>query len=101
MGLSQLAIAAVLVTADFCANPIQGGVGDPQFCLLADEQEISTPYFSIVVEAGFQVGLHHEGRSLRVQSTLFKNQDSLTIEVVGGPSLPAWSDCPTVKVHAN
>ena len=34
---------------------------------------------------------------MQVQSTLFKNQDTLTIEVLDGPSLPAWSDCPAVE----
>lgn len=97
MALSQLVIAAALVTADFCAKPIEGGVGDPQFCSIAIAQEISTPYFSIVVEGGFLVGLHRDGRWLQVQSTLFKNLDSLTIEVLDGPSLPAWTDCPTVE----
>ena len=97
MILSQLVIAAALVTADLCAKPIEGGVGDPQFCSIATAREVSTPYFSIVVEAGFFVGLHREGRRLQVQSTIFKNQDTLTIEVLDGPSLPAWSDCPTVE----
>jgi hypothetical protein len=97
MALSELVIAAAVVTADFCAKLIEGGVGDPQFCSIALEQEVSTPYFSIVVEAGFLVGLNREGRRLQVQSTLFKNHDSLTIEVLDGPSPPAWSDCPTVE----
>jgi hypothetical protein len=97
MPLSQLMVAAALVTADFCAKPIEGGVGEPQFCSFAVEQEVSTPYYSIVVEGGFFVGLHREGRWLQVQSTVFKNQDILTIEVLDGPSLPAWSDCPTVE----
>ena len=94
MALSPLVIAAALVTADFCAKPVEGGVDEPQFCPFATAQEVSTPYFSIVVEAGFLVGLHREGRYLQVQSTLFKNQDALTIEVQDGPSMPAWSDCP-------
>jgi hypothetical protein len=97
MPLSQLMVAAALVTADFCAKPIEGGVSEPQFCSFAVEQEVSTPYYSIVVEGGFFVGLHREGRWLQVQSTVFKNQDILTIEVLDGPSLPAWSDCPTVE----
>ena len=97
MALSQLVIAAALVTADFCADPIEGGVGDPQFCSFAIAREVSTPYFSIVVEAGFLVGLNREGRKLQVQSILFKNHDTLTIEVLDGPSPPAWSDCPTIE----
>ena len=97
MAVSHLVFAAALVTADFCPKPIVGGVGDPQFCSFAIEQEVSTPYFSIVVEAGFLVGLHRDGRRLQVQSTLLKNLDTLTIEVLDGPSLPAWSDCPTIE----
>ena len=34
---------------------------------------------------------------MQVQSTLFKNQDTLTIEVLEGSSLPMWPDCPTVS----
>ena len=97
MVLSQLFIAAALATADFCAKPIEGGVGEPQFCSIAIEQEVSTPYFSIVVEAGFFVGVHREGRWLQVQSTVFKNEDTLTIEVLDGPLVPARSDCPIVE----
>ena len=97
MTLSQLLMAAVLTTAEFCDQPIEGGVGEPQFCRLTTNQEISTPYFSVVAESGFFVGVNREGRRMQVQSTLFKNQDMLTIEVLEGSSLPMWSDCPTVN----
>ena len=96
MALSQVAVAAVLATAEFCVQPVEGGVGDPLFCRMTTSQEVSTPYFSIVVEAGFFVGVDREGRRILVQSSVFKNHDTLTIEALEGSSLPVWSDCPRV-----
>ena len=91
--IGPLLVASVLATAEFCAHPVEGGVGEPQFCRLEARQEIATPYFSIVVEADFHVGVDREGRRLLVQSTVFKNLDHLSIEVLDGSSLPDWPDC--------
>ena len=50
-------VVAALATAEFCAKPIDGGVGEPEFCRIYERQEISTPYFSIVVKPDFIVGV--------------------------------------------
>jgi len=55
--LSPLLVVAALSTAEFCAKPIDGGVGEPEFCRIYERQEISTPYFSIVVKPDFIVGV--------------------------------------------
>lgn len=96
----QLLALAVLATAEFCAEPIDGGVGEPQFCRITSNQKVSTPFFSIVVEPGFLVGVHHEGRKLQIQSSIRQSMDVLTVERVEGEQLPIWSDCPTVTKTA-
>jgi hypothetical protein len=78
---TQLLAAAVLATSEFCAEPFDGGVEDPQFCRVTAPLEISTPYFSISIEPNFLVGIDRQGRRLRVQSTLWQNQDYLLIQV--------------------
>jgi hypothetical protein len=95
LGVQVLALA-VLATAEFCAEPIDGGVGEPQFCRITSNQEVSTPFFSIVVESGFLVGIHHNGRKLQIQSSIRQSMDVLTVERVEGAQLPIWSDCPTL-----
>lgn len=93
----QLLVAAVLATAEFCAEPMDGGVGESQFCLIAASQEISTPFFSITVEPNFLVGVHQEGRRLQVQSSIRQNQDGLIVEAVADSKIPNWPDCPQVS----
>jgi hypothetical protein len=63
MGITAIVFASlVLTTADFCANPIEGGVGEPQFCRLNDPQPIETPVFSIIVDSTFLIGIDRGGR---------------------------------------
>jgi hypothetical protein len=95
--LSQLLVTAVLATTEICAEPMEGSVGAPLLCRLAESQEISTPYFSIVVEADFFVGVDREGRRLLLQSMQFNNQAVLAIEVLDGSTLPEWPRCGTVE----
>lgn len=96
-GLLHVLAAAVLATADFCAAPIDGGVGEPQFCRLDSTQEIDTPFFSISVEPDFLVGVGREGRYVQIQPTLWQSPSVLTIERVEGASSPNWADCSEVK----
>lgn len=95
--LGQLLVTAVLATAEICPQPMEGGVGAPLVCHLAEPQEISTPYFSIVVEADFFVGVDREGRRLLLQSTQFNNQAALAIEALDGSTPPEWPRCRTVE----
>jgi len=90
---ANLLIAAVLTTADFCAAPFDGDVGDPQFCHLKDRQKIETPFFSVLVEPNLFVGVDREGRRLRVQPTLLREQAQFTIEVIDDVDMSKWSDC--------
>ena len=95
-GLQLLAVA-VLATAEFCADPIEGGVGEPQFCRITAGQEISTPYFSISVEPGFLVGVHHEGSKLQIQSSIRQSMDVLSVERAEGPGPQISLGCPEFK----
>lgn len=94
---TQALVAAVLATAEFCAEPIDGGVGEPQFCSVSTPQEISTPFFSITVEADFLVGVDHQGRRLQIRSTLRQSQDYLLIEVQDEADTPSWGSCREVE----
>jgi len=95
-GISLIA-AFVLTTADFCSDPFDGGVGEPQFCTLTAAQEISTPYFSVIVEPGFIVGVHKQGRRFQAQSTLWGSPNALTVERIEGTDAPLWTDCPEIR----
>jgi hypothetical protein len=92
----QLLTVTALATAEFCAAPFDGGVGEPQFCRISERQEVSTPYFSIVVEPEFIVGVHNQGRRLQVQSTLWQSPNTLIVERIEGSSPPEWPECPTI-----
>jgi hypothetical protein len=94
-GVQVLALA-VLTTAEFCAEPIDGGVDEPQFCRMTSNQQISTPFFSVVVESGFLVGVDDGGRKLQIQSSIRQSMDVMTIQRFEGAQRPDWSDCPTI-----
>jgi hypothetical protein len=93
---TQLLAAAVLVTAEFCADPFDGGVGEPQFCRLYETQEISTPYFSITIEPDFLVGVDRQGRRLQIQPSLRQSPVVLSVERIDDSDGPNWSDCPEI-----
>ena len=97
---APLLITAVLATAEFCAAPLDSGVGDPQFCHVKDRQRIETPFFSVVVEPNLLVGVDREGRRLRVQPTLLREQAQFTIEVLDSIDMSKWSDCTEVAETA-
>ena len=90
----HITAAAILATAEFCANPIDGGVGEPQFCRLDAVQEISTPYFSITVEPEFLVGVGNQGRHLQIQPSLWQSPAVLTVKRTDGSDPPDLADCP-------
>jgi hypothetical protein len=94
IGLTILAIGA-LATAEFCAEPVDRAAGEPQFCRITSRQEISTPYFSIVVEPNFLVGVHGQGRKLRIQSTIRQAMDVMSVEAIEGTP-PHSSACPKI-----
>jgi hypothetical protein len=102
IGLTILAIGA-LATADFCAEPVDRAAGEPQFCRITARQEISTPYFSIVVEPNFLVAVHEQGRKLRIQSTTHQATDVMSVEAIEGTPPPLSSSCPKIveTVEAN
>jgi hypothetical protein len=98
--VTQFLAVAVLATAEFCANPIDGGVEEPRFCSPTSAQELSTPYFSITVEPDFLAGIDRQGRRLLIQSTLWQSQDYLRVEVHVEASPPHWGDCPEIQEWA-
>lgn len=91
--VAYLLITAALGTADLCAAPLDGDVGDPQYCHLKEKQKIETPFFSVLVEPDLFVGVDREGRRLRVQPTLLREQARFTIEVLDDLDMSKWSDC--------
>ncbi len=97
--VTQLLVAAVLTTAEFCAEPFDGGVEEPQFCRVTSPLELSTPFFTITVEPDFLVGIDRDGRRLRIQSTLWQSQDYLQIEVLEDPDNSRWSICSRVDIR--
>jgi hypothetical protein len=85
--------AAILATSELCAKPVAGGIGEPALCRIDARQAIATPYFSIMVEPEFLVGVDREGRRLRVLSATRLGQSHLTVEVVDGSAHSQWPDC--------
>lgn len=93
---AQLLVAAVVATAEFCASPIEGGAGEPQLCRLHASREIATPYFSIVVEPEFLVGVDRGGRRMLLMPSYRQSQVHMQVEAVDDPAPPQWPDCPEV-----
>lgn len=93
---ASLLSLAILATAEICAEPFEGGVGEPQFCRVDALQQITTPFFTITVEPNFLVGVHHQGRRLQIQSSIRQEQDQLVVEVVDDSAQLDWSGCPEV-----
>ena len=99
MGPTTLLVAAVvLATAEFCAEPLDGGVEEPQFCRVTSPLELSTPFFTITVEPHFLVGIDRGGRRLQVQSSLWQSQDYLLIEVREDSDNSRWNRCSEIDV---
>ena len=96
--VSLLMAAGVLTTADFCASPIDGGRGDPEYCRLPESDRVETPYLSIVTDSRFLIGVDQQGRRIMVGFSQHQNQAGLVIEVIelGQLSTAAASD-PTLK----
>lgn len=94
--LAHLLVAAVAATAEFCVNPIDGGVGEPDLCRLDASQEIETPFFSITVEPEFLVGVDRDGRRMLLTPSYRQSPVNMQIEVVDGAATPDWPDCPQV-----
>lgn len=93
---AQLLVAAVVATAEFCASPIEGGVGEPDLCRLDGSREIATPFFSIVVEPEFLVGVDRGGRRMLLMPSYRQSQVHMQVEAVDDPAAPQWPDCPQV-----
>ncbi len=74
-------LVAVVATSELCENPMQGGAGDPEVCLIHERQLVETPYFSVTIEPGFYVEVDRDGRRLRAQPTLIKELASFEIEL--------------------
>lgn len=90
MGLGLIAMAA-LATAEFCAEPIEGGRGEPQFCRFEQTQTVYTPYFSVEVQPPFLAGVDQSGRRLVARASLRHSPVSFSILA---SEMRAWSGCP-------
>lgn len=86
---SLIAMAA-LATAEFCAEPIDGGRGESQFCRFEHVQTIYTPYFSVDIHPALLAGVDQSGRRLMAKS--FTRQGPVTISVLASETR-VWSGC--------
>jgi hypothetical protein len=86
---SLIAMAA-LATAEFCAEPIDGGRGESQFCRFQHLQTIYTPYFSVDIHPALLAGVDQSGRRLMAKSST--RQGSATILVLASETR-LWSGC--------
>jgi hypothetical protein len=75
-------LAAVVATSEFCADePVTAGHEEPAYCYLQKTDTIETPYFSITIEAGFNVAVDRGGRRLMAQPVLRQSPATLDVEV--------------------
>ena len=95
--MTAWALIAVVATSEFCAAPLPGGVGEPLFCRLDQPTRVETPYFSVLIEPEFLVGVHREGGRLVAQSSIPQAQDWFEIEVIESDDPRRWADCPSVS----
>lgn len=92
--LSLITMAA-LATAEFCAEPIEGGRGEPQFCRFDQVQTIYTPWFSVDVHPALLAGLDQSGRRLVAQASL--RQSTVSFSILAS-EMRAWSGCTVEEV---
>lgn len=70
---------AALATAEFCAEPLEGGRGEPQFCRFEQVQTVYTPWFSVDVLPALFAGVDQSGRRLMAQATLRQSPVAFSI----------------------
>jgi hypothetical protein len=97
MGLSShLLQTAVVATAEICADPFPGGTGEPDLCRLQATQEVATPFFSLIVEPEFLVGIDRGGRRILLMPSYRQSPVHMQIEVVEDAGPLDWPDCPKI-----
>lgn len=79
-----------LATAEFCAEPVDGGQGEPQFCRFEQVQTIYTPYFSVDVHPSLLAGVDQSGRHLMAQPSI--RQSPVSLSILASETL-SWSGC--------
>lgn len=94
--MHSLIAMAALATAEFCAEPIDGGRGEPQFCRFEHLQTIYTPYFSVDVHPALLAGVDQGGRRLVAQASL--RQSPVTFSILAS-EMRAWSGCPVEEME--
>ena len=70
----------VMHSTDLCAEPFAGGVGEPDFCVIAESTTVDTPYFSFDVAPKALVGIDRNGARAIVQGSIRQSQVHLVIE---------------------
>lgn len=93
--LTLIAMAA-LATAEFCAEPIEGGRGEPQFCRFDQVQTIYTPWFSVDVHPALLAGVDQSGRRLVARAPL--RQGTVSFSILAS-EMRAWSGCSVEEVE--
>lgn len=86
---SLIAMAA-LATAEFCAEPIDGGRGEPWFCRFEHVQTIYTPWFSVDVHPALLAGVDQSGRRMMARPSM--QQGTVAISVLASETR-VWSGC--------
>jgi hypothetical protein len=75
-------VASVLSTAELCADPVQGGRGEPDFCRISAPERIDTPFFSVVADSEMLIGVDQAGRRILIQFSINQNQAGLLIHAI-------------------
>jgi len=90
----DLILTAAVATSEFCAEePAKGDSEEPEYCYFQKSEAIETPYFSVTVEGGFNVGVDRGGRRLVAQPVLTQSPASFDIEVFDAPDTDGVSGC--------
>jgi len=92
-----------LQSADICAEPVEGGVGEPMFCQVEPELRVETPYFSIDTDPEFLVGLDSGGQRIRMQGSIRQEQAVLEIKVTSLAEFAErrlrWRECSDYQLN--
>ncbi len=78
--LAATVATLVLSTSDICDDPLQGGRGEPFFCVITEAQFIRTPYLSLEIHPHVLVGVDRKGARIFMQDNVPQNMIGLEIQ---------------------
>ena len=78
--LAATVAALVLATSDICDDPLEGGRGEPFFCVITEPQFIRTPYVSLEIHPHVLIGVDRKGARIMMQGSIRQSMIGLTIQ---------------------